>query len=474
MLSKYSMLFDDLKRESTIESRDPEEYFDNVRIWNESERVWEEVTCQLNHRTEIFCEDSQILQLKVALAEQAEKLATLGKKVSSLKNQERELFSREVELIEDPVAYNGDYDSCRDSLSEARNLVMRMCDLEERLMCDEIRVQHLSMEAFQVGYEGEEMVYGYGDRSEQRIQPERASFFTLGDRESAIPKSESFSKRSYAPVTRKTQKTVRFTDSHIDYGYPRALSEDLPSIVESTGYYSNESSSSSESVRYLMTINGDLVERPKTSAGTETSSSQGSFSKKSSTTDTGNVESSLFAQATVSSKTSKNSPPSDGAVISSSYPHIPPTTEVRFSRQSDVPSPPSPDNWATRISDSNGSRHSSIIQRHSSSDFDRSMEQFSQPPNATRSLDSLPRNAAIFSDGSKKTEFSGGSNSVFRTNGPISTIYFSTGPHIPSQPYSGLSDRTDSYDLSLQMKQLEVDMLISKYTSGAVRDFTEV
>jgi hypothetical protein len=45
-----------------------------------------------------------------------------------------------------------------DSLSDARKLVIRMGDLEERLICDEIQIQHLSMEAFSVEHEGDAMV----------------------------------------------------------------------------------------------------------------------------------------------------------------------------------------------------------------------------------------------------------------------------------------------------------------------------
>ena len=165
VISRYSLLFDDLEHsqpqnESVSTTSDVQNHTEEIRIWNAVDRVWEDVTFQLNSRSEIMYEDSQILQLKVALAEQAKKLSELGKKVSHLKDEERRLTSNEAEyydLTEFSECSEAGFAS-RDSVSGARKLVMRMEDLEERLICNEIEIQHLSMEAFSVELNGEKMV----------------------------------------------------------------------------------------------------------------------------------------------------------------------------------------------------------------------------------------------------------------------------------------------------------------------------
>lgn len=166
MISRYSILFDDLSvtnQNRNIEGSDEAESNETeggeVRVWNSVDRVWEDVTSQLNSRTETFCEDSQILHLKVALAEQAKKLSELGKKVSLLKDEERRLASHETEIYDLTHVHDSDESEfvTHDSLSNARKLVLRMGDLEERLICDEIEIQHLTMEAFSVQCERDDM-----------------------------------------------------------------------------------------------------------------------------------------------------------------------------------------------------------------------------------------------------------------------------------------------------------------------------
>ena len=160
----YSLLIEDLtslENEKVNEERDDSSPGTEIRIWNSVDRVWEDVTLQLNSRNEYLREDSQILHLKVALAEQAKKLSDLGKKVLQLKDEERRLASPNPGEIYDltDVYDSGDtVASSRDSLSNARKLVTRMGDLEERIVCNEIKIQHLSMEAFSLEHDGDKML----------------------------------------------------------------------------------------------------------------------------------------------------------------------------------------------------------------------------------------------------------------------------------------------------------------------------
>jgi hypothetical protein len=160
----YSLLVEDissLQHENVSEERDDNTPEAEIRIWNAVDRVWENVTLQLNSRNEYLREDSQIIHLKVALAEQAKKLSDLGKKVLQLKDEERRLTSHSTYEVYDltDVYDSGDtVTSSRDSLSHARKLVTRMGDLEARLVCNEIKIQHLSMEAFSLEHDGDTMV----------------------------------------------------------------------------------------------------------------------------------------------------------------------------------------------------------------------------------------------------------------------------------------------------------------------------
>jgi hypothetical protein len=161
--SPYSILVEDissLQHENEIEERDDRSPETEIRIWNAVDRVWENVTLQLNTRNEYLCEDSQILHLKVALAEQAKKLSDLGKKVLQLKDEERRLASHIPYEVYDLTDINdsGDTVTSRDSLSNARKLVTRMGDLEERLVYNQIKIQHLSMEAFSLEHDGDTML----------------------------------------------------------------------------------------------------------------------------------------------------------------------------------------------------------------------------------------------------------------------------------------------------------------------------
>jgi len=179
LLSKYSLLFEELGVDGGKQKEAPDlDIEDDVLIWNDVDEVWEEVVVsrqvwddavhrvewqlkdmewQLNSRAEHLRDDPQVLQLKVALAEQAQKLADLGKKVSNLKEEEKRFVTHKGGEVYDLTEIEDDDPSSREN---ARKLVIRMCDLEDRLVYDAINIQHLSMEAIRVEDEGAEMMTG--------------------------------------------------------------------------------------------------------------------------------------------------------------------------------------------------------------------------------------------------------------------------------------------------------------------------
>jgi hypothetical protein len=219
VISRYSLLFNDIANaqpESASEASAIDNDSNEIRIWNAIDRVWEDVTFQLNSRAEKMYEDSQILQLKVALAEQAKKLSELGKKVSHLKDEERRLTSNEADFYD-----LTDFTDCsetgftsRDSISGARKLVMRMEDLEERLICNEIEIQHLSMEAFSVEHNGEKMVDNLreAERKALAAPPKLSDSARETSGVSWASNSTAVATHSHNSFLRYEKKMVRFND----------------------------------------------------------------------------------------------------------------------------------------------------------------------------------------------------------------------------------------------------------------------
>lgn len=158
MISRYSALFDELKLEDpTPDDEKPEgDDFGGIKVWNTAKNVWEEVTCDLE-RSDLFSDDPQITKLKVALAQQARKLAFLGKKVASLQDEEHRVFSTVAEEDISSIIEEASIIASKNDLTEARKLVLRMCDLEERLLHDEIAIQHLRAETDIVDQDREDM-----------------------------------------------------------------------------------------------------------------------------------------------------------------------------------------------------------------------------------------------------------------------------------------------------------------------------
>ena len=181
--SRYSPLFDGLEFDTldhTPETRDENEEF-GLRVWNSMDQVWEDVTLQLTSQGDRFTDDPKILRLKVDLASQAKKLADLGRKVSNLRQQERNLKAgSNLEILDLTNVTESDSSGFTrsDNVSEARSLILRMGDLEDRLVCDEIEVQHLSMEAYSVEHEGDRLLSSKNSypRTKSRVSRPQSSY----------------------------------------------------------------------------------------------------------------------------------------------------------------------------------------------------------------------------------------------------------------------------------------------------------
>ena len=145
--TRYGDLFDELSvsrlshSEHAEETFDPE--YDTLQVWNAAEGVWEDVAFQLDHSGK-FMEDKNVTGLKVKLLEEAKKLSDLHNRVKQVTAKGNEVRDR---LYEDIVDDDDESQGVR-SLLEKRKLLLRLCDLEERLLCAEIGSQHTSMDSF--------------------------------------------------------------------------------------------------------------------------------------------------------------------------------------------------------------------------------------------------------------------------------------------------------------------------------------
>ena len=96
------------------------------------------------------CELDEVLQLRIQLDEQEAKLDFLKDKLNDIKTAEDSLTKEEDELgkildeVTDRKKVLEDGDS--KAVMDARKLLLRLCDLEDRVLCKEIEVQQLGME----------------------------------------------------------------------------------------------------------------------------------------------------------------------------------------------------------------------------------------------------------------------------------------------------------------------------------------
>ena len=102
-----------------------------------------------------------VLQLRIQLDEQEAKLEFLKEKIMDIQREEIDLIEQEDKLGQalDEIINKKDQLLVTDSngLCNARKLLLRICDLEERVLCREIEVQQLKMDitAFEIEAENE-------------------------------------------------------------------------------------------------------------------------------------------------------------------------------------------------------------------------------------------------------------------------------------------------------------------------------
>lgn len=164
---KHGLLFDELafkqssseKEEGAPDSRNPAGT-SRPAVGSESTRIWNEVSDQLDKGgAYVGIPDPRLLRLKVQLAKEAKLLSHLNRKVSIVQRDEMIVLSREEEIKR---AFHVDGDcsyepKVNDGIARARRLLLRLCDLEDRLLFNEIEIQHLSLEAFSLDKHIEEL-----------------------------------------------------------------------------------------------------------------------------------------------------------------------------------------------------------------------------------------------------------------------------------------------------------------------------
>ena len=201
--SKYYMLFRGLVNSNPSESSDDKEHELDDRdcretsrtLGQDSKRVWNDISNRLDHGAE-YWQDWELLQLKVELADQARRLTLLSKKVTTIKENEVRVFVKEeklYELLHEATAATTD--SSNGGFIQLRKLAIRLCDLEERILCDEIDMQHLDL--------GVLSLEGNIDKFEQ------------DEIEDATDSKDSISEREHPPTGRVSQQQAHINKRRV-------------------------------------------------------------------------------------------------------------------------------------------------------------------------------------------------------------------------------------------------------------------
>ena len=111
---------------------DPEK--DSLQVWNAEEGVWEDVKHPLDN-SEILGFDKKDHALKVKLFEQAQKLASLHNRMKSAKEEGRRFEESTRERL------SSQQERSVRAILQKRKLMMRLCNLEERIISTQIGYQ---------------------------------------------------------------------------------------------------------------------------------------------------------------------------------------------------------------------------------------------------------------------------------------------------------------------------------------------
>jgi hypothetical protein len=147
--SKYYLLFKGLANSSHYQGDEERDCNEDTRtVGSDSERVWNDVSARLNRGAE-YWDDNELLQLKVELVDQAKRLSSLGKRVTKIRAAEVRMYAEEERLYSLLHETTACAEDVRDGgLVHLRKLALRLCDLEDRILYDEIELQHLDLGAY--------------------------------------------------------------------------------------------------------------------------------------------------------------------------------------------------------------------------------------------------------------------------------------------------------------------------------------
>lgn len=136
---RYTFLFDKLAIQTTIpEHREDVEV---KRTFDEGGRIWSEISSQLERG---FYEDASILRLRVDIAEEAKHISYLNKKMHDLLELHKKII---LHKGEDFMQWEWSRNGCN-TAGDTRKLILRLCDLEDRILLDEIDLQHVTIRAY--------------------------------------------------------------------------------------------------------------------------------------------------------------------------------------------------------------------------------------------------------------------------------------------------------------------------------------
>ena len=118
-------------------------------------------------------DDQNVIGLKVKLMEQAKKLAALHNRVTNVQTQCQQLLDSPFkDLVKEEEALGVR------SLLEKRKLLLRLCDLEEQILCAEIGSQHTSIDSFVLLQGLKEIRNTVHDELQQEFSLPPMSFFS--------------------------------------------------------------------------------------------------------------------------------------------------------------------------------------------------------------------------------------------------------------------------------------------------------
>ena len=103
-------------------------------------------------------DDGDVIRLKVQLAQEAKKLESIGRRVGVMERQELLLEERQKEQKSKLLVSTASECEAMDAnLAKARRLLVRLCSLEDRLLFNQIELQHIKLEAHSLQLEIDEL-----------------------------------------------------------------------------------------------------------------------------------------------------------------------------------------------------------------------------------------------------------------------------------------------------------------------------